>query len=69
MAPADENGMPAVNAIISHKHNSHTLGPKFVADTPNYPGQFSIFQNIYSVDYPGLFESKAAAAANASVLM
>lgn len=58
MAPVDDDGMPEVNSIISHKHNSHTLGPKFVPGSPNYPQDYSALQNIYSVDYPGLFESK-----------
>ena len=46
MAPMDENGMPMPNDIISHKHNSHTLGPKFVPGSPKYPDNFSRLQNI-----------------------
>lgn len=58
MAPVGADGLPQESAIISHKHNSHTLGPKFVNETPCYPDAFSDLQGIYSVDYPGLFESK-----------
>lgn len=58
MAPVGADDLPAENAIISHQHNSHTLSPKFVENTPQYPDDFSGLQGIHSVDYPGLFESK-----------
>lgn len=58
LAPMGEDGLPCEDAIISHMHNSHTLSPKFVNKTPQYPDEFSEMQGIYSVDYPGLFESK-----------
>ena len=58
LAPVGDDGLPIENAIISHQHNSHTLGPKFVNGTPNYPENFNALQGIHSIDYPGLFESK-----------
>ena len=58
MAPVQPDGLPSAHSIISHKHNSHTLAPKYVENTPNYPEEYKEFQDIWSVDYPGLFESK-----------
>jgi hypothetical protein len=58
LAPVGDDGLPQANAIISHQHNSHTLSAKFVENTPKYPVEMSGLEGIYSVDYPGLFESK-----------
>ena len=57
MAP-DVNGAPSENRIISHVRNSHTLKPKFVSDPPVYGDEFCGLDSIYSVDYPGMFESR-----------
>ena len=58
MAPIDKDGVPSSNKIISHQHNSHTLKPKLVSDPPAYGEQYSELKGTYSVDYPGLWETK-----------
>lgn len=58
MAPIDKDGIPSANKIISHQHNSHTLKPKLVSDPPAYGEQYKELKGTYSVDYPGLWETK-----------
>lgn len=60
LAPVGPDGLPAANDIVSHQHNSHTLKPKLVRDPPEYPEAFCGLDDVYCVDYPGLFESKGA---------
>ena len=58
MAPVDKDGNPLYDKIINHSHNSHTLKPKFVTNPPEYADDYCGLDGIYSVDYPGMFESK-----------
>lgn len=60
MACADEDGAPIENDIISMSRNSHTLYPKIVGEIEKYPEDFkkSGLENLYLVDFPGMFESR-----------
>lgn len=58
MAPEGPDGEPLEEAIMSHKHNSHTIVPKIPQNKPEYPEEFKDFNGTWLVDFPGMFESK-----------
>lgn len=57
-APIGPDGEPIDEAIVSHKHNSHTIVPKIPQDKPEYPEEYKELNGTWLVDFPGMFESK-----------
>ena len=58
MAPVGPDGEPIEEAIVSHKHNSHTIVPKIPQEKPEYPEEYAALNGTWIVDFPGMFESK-----------
>lgn len=55
--PNDEN-LPIPSAIMSHKHNSHTIYPK-IPEPHNISSNFGDkWSDTYMLDFPGMFDCK-----------